>query len=262
MPYSPIPPILRLLIVLTVPLVAVSAASPTTVTITGGPNQIAYRQIVTLTATVSASSGTPTAGIIRFQEGTLTLDILMVDASGRAQSTPKLQAGTHVIAATYEGDGNFAASTSSPFTLTIDRVSTVLNVSASPNPSTYGQNVTFNSTIAGVPNYAGPSGTLTINDGNNMMMSQTGPVSFVTLTTSSLSPGTHTINFVYTGDSDFTAATASASVSAAYSGAQPVYPGMNQINLQLPDTLSGAGLVSLTCAADGQASNAARLNLQ
>ena len=204
----PIPPTLRLLIALTVPLVAVSAADPTTVTITGDPNPVAYGQTVTVTAAVSASSGTPT-GIIRFQEGTLTLDMQLVDASGRAQSTPKLQAGTHVITATYGGDTNFAASTSSPFTITINRVSTVLNVSASPNPSTYGQNITFNSTIAGVPNYAGPSGTLTINDGNNAMMSQTGPVSFVTLTTSSLSPGTHTINFVYTGDTDFNSATAS-----------------------------------------------------
>jgi uncharacterized protein (TIGR03437 family) len=51
-------------------------------------------------------------------------------------------------------------------------------------------------------------------------------------------------------------------IAALYAGAQGGFAGLDQVNLQLPDALRGAGAVSLTCAADGQTSNAVELNLQ
>ncbi len=47
----------------------------------------------------------------------------------------------------------------------------------------------------------------------------------------------------------------SATVAPAYMGAQGEFPGLDQINLELPGTLAGAGKVTLSFSADGKAAN-------
>ena len=88
------------------------AASATTV-ITG--------QSLTLTATVSASSGTGTpTGTVTFLDGTTSLGTGALNSSGVATfSTTSLAAGMHSITANYGGDTNFAASTSTPVSVTV-----------------------------------------------------------------------------------------------------------------------------------------------
>ena len=44
-------------------------------------------------------------------------------------------------------------------------------------------------------------------------------------------------------------------LAVLYSGAQPSFTGLDQVNIQLPLTLGGAGLVSVTVSTDGQLSN-------
>jgi uncharacterized protein (TIGR03437 family) len=49
-------------------------------------------------------------------------------------------------------------------------------------------------------------------------------------------------------------------VPVLYAGAHAVYPGLDQINLELPAGMHGA--ISVSCSADGQASNAAIVTVQ
>jgi uncharacterized protein (TIGR03437 family) len=51
-------------------------------------------------------------------------------------------------------------------------------------------------------------------------------------------------------------------VSAMYAGAHSTYTGLDQVNLQLPDSLRGAGRVSFNCTIDGQTTNTVSINVQ
>ena len=53
-----------------------------------------------------------------------------------------------------------------------------------------------------------------------------------------------------------------AQVTAAYAGAQGYYAGEDQINIQLPASLAGSGVVSVSLAVDGQTSNSVKLQIQ
>ncbi|HKX32668.1 MAG TPA: CHRD domain-containing protein, partial [Blastocatellia bacterium] len=52
------------------------------------------------------------------------------------------------------------------------------------------------------------------------------------------------------------------SVPVAYRGPQGEYPGMDQINVQIPQALAGRGLVNLTVAVDGRPSNTVQINIR
>ena len=59
-----------------------------------------------------------------------------------------------------------------------------------------------------------------------------------------------------------TVAIGSLSLPAAYAGAQPQSPGLDQVNVLLPADLAGAGKVNVILTVDGQASNSIVLNFQ
>jgi uncharacterized protein (TIGR03437 family) len=52
------------------------------------------------------------------------------------------------------------------------------------------------------------------------------------------------------------------SVPAFYAGLQPQYPGMDQVNIELPKSLAGQGLVNVTLVVDGAAANTVQAQFQ
>jgi uncharacterized protein (TIGR03437 family) len=62
--------------------------------------------------------------------------------------------------------------------------------------------------------------------------------------------------------SPVTAIIGTVSTTAAYAGAQGVFVGEDQINVLLPQSLKGSGLVSVTLTADGETTNAAQIEIQ
>jgi hypothetical protein len=82
----------------------------------------------------------------------------------------------------------------------------LVTVAPSPNPSTYGDNVTFTATVSPNGVLANPSGTVTFTDGSLTLgsASLTGSAPFTaTFTTSLLSAGSHSITATFGGDSIF-----------------------------------------------------------
>lgn len=82
----------------------------------------------------------------------------------------------------------------------------LVTVAASPNHSTYGDNVTFTATVNPNGVLANPSGTVTFTDGSLTLgsASLTGSAPFTaTFTTSLLSAGSHSITATFGGDSIF-----------------------------------------------------------
>ena len=86
----------------------------TTTTLTSNRNPSTFGQMVTFTATVTSSIGTP-AGTVEFLDDTTLLGSGLLNGSGVVTfSSATLAVGTHSITAEYLGDTNFGASTSEP----------------------------------------------------------------------------------------------------------------------------------------------------
>jgi O-glycosyl hydrolase len=88
--------------------------SPTTNVTTATP--------VTLTATVSSTGGTPT-GSVTFIDGTTTVGTGSLTAGVATLTLSTLTAGSHSFTASYAGDSDFAASTSTAVSLTVTSAS-------------------------------------------------------------------------------------------------------------------------------------------
>jgi uncharacterized protein (TIGR03437 family) len=82
----------------------------------------------------------------------------------------------------------------------------------------------------------------------------------------SVSPGQAYLVLYGTGirhASSVTATVGGVDVPVAYSGVQPTYPGMDQINLgPLPQNLAGAGKVDIVVTADGHPANTVTTAIQ
>ncbi|MDQ1725869.1 MAG: hypothetical protein QOG52_2897, partial [Frankiaceae bacterium] len=84
-----------------------------------------------------------------------------------------------------------------------NRCGSTTTVASSVNPSTYGQSVTFSSTVSAVSGSTKPTGTVDFLDGASLIGSGTIVAGTATLTTGALSVGSHQIQARYTGDSHF-----------------------------------------------------------
>ena len=174
-------------------------ASATTLNAT--PNPSAPGQAVTFTATVTAApAGAPTpAGMVSFQEGATMLAQIALGSSGTVSFiTSSLSAGSHNLTAVYASDSLSAAS-SGAVTQVVQSGSnaTSTTVSSAPNPSVFGQSVTFTATVSSAAGT--PSGTVTFQEGAtaSAVPVANGHASF---TTAALAVGTHVITANFTGN--------------------------------------------------------------
>jgi autotransporter-associated beta strand protein len=191
-------------------IVLTRVASPPAVTLTSSPNAAVFGQPVTFTATVTPTppaTGAPT-GVVNFTEGTTILGTGTLDASGVATftTTTPLAVGTHVITAVYTGDRNFMPSTSPSLSQTVTRVTPLINLNASSNPSTFSQAITFTASVAAT--VGTPTGNITLREGSTILGTATLDNSGrATFSTAALGAGTHTVTADYSGDQIFAPST-------------------------------------------------------
>ena len=115
-----------------------ASISGTTTTLASSPNPSSFGQSVTFTATVVPErgfyKGTPT-GSATFYDAAVSMGSANLNGSGVATfSTGTLIVGTHSITATYNGDSNFASSTSQPLSQVVQGAIAVI----SPNSLSFG----------------------------------------------------------------------------------------------------------------------------
>jgi beta-glucanase (GH16 family) len=182
--------------------VRVYEQSPT-VTVTSSGNPSIFGQPVTFTATLTPASAT---GTVQFQDGGANLGVPAAVSSGSATSGPfSLSAGAHNITAVYSGDSNFATNSGSLPTQTVNQAHSSTTVSSSPDPSAFGQTVTFTAAVSVVVPGAGTlTGNVQFKDGTTNLGT---PVAVsngsATFSTSSLAVGPHSITADYSGDANF-----------------------------------------------------------
>jgi len=192
------------------------ATPAVTLSSSGSPTNV--NASVTLTATVA---GSPTAtGTITFNSnGTGITDCsnpVAVNGSGVATChTSILQLGVDSITASYSGDANYNANTSNTLSQTVNAAAASLSMNGSPaSPQQVNTSITFTAQLAGVTlSPITPNGTVTflVNGSSSpdcpaKVVSTTGSA---TCTTASLPAGaSRTVSATYSGDTNFTVATA------------------------------------------------------
>jgi|GEM_PF-1632034 len=186
---------------------------PTTTTVTSTPNPSYYDETVTFTATVvvtddtSGAAGKPD-GTVTFSDTSGTVLGTATLSSGVATFTySKLTVGTHTITAAYGGSetGLGYQSSSATVSQTVNKDVSTLVVATSKTPSALGEPVTFTATASSSGEV--PTGTVTYYDGSTVLGTGALNNGVATLTTSTLTIGTHSIYATYGGDDTDTTAT-------------------------------------------------------
>ena len=178
----------------------------TATTVTPSVNPTDYGQPVTFTATVSAASpgsGTP-SGQVTFYDGTTAVDTETLKSGTAGYTTSALSLAGHSITAKYLGNTDFAISTSTAITQTVDQDDSKTLLSTTVNPVSLGQSVSFTATVlAATPGSGTPTGSVVFYDGTSAVDTETLVNGTAEFTTSSLALGGHAISAVYGGDTNF-----------------------------------------------------------
>jgi hypothetical protein len=186
------------------------SASSTTLSSSANPSKVG--QSVTFTATVTGVPGgaTPT-GSVAFRDGSTVLGSGTLVNGTASFTTASLAAGSHSLTAVYGGDGNYAGSTSSALTETINPAgpaATTTTLSASSATSVYEQPLTFTAVVTGAGGT--PAGKVTFLDGTKSLGAVTLSNGTATLSVATLTAGSHSVTAVYGGSSSFAGSTSAA----------------------------------------------------
>ncbi len=211
----------------------VNPASSSTL-LTSTPNPSAFGQNVTLTATVTPGGAT---GIVTFYDGVVELGTGSLGGGTATLNISTLSVGTHAsMTAVYAGDASYSGSTSTAYSHTVNQASSAIVLTSAPNPSTFGQNVTFTATVTP----GGATGTVSFYDGVTSLGTGTVSGGAASLDVSTLAVGIHTnMTAVYNGDANYSGSTSIGYSHTVVAGTVTVqYPMTNLWNLlSLPLTV-------------------------
>ena len=124
--------------------------------------------------------------------------------------TPVLSAGQHTFTAVYSStqSGN-AAGTSNAVSLTVGKAATATALTASSTSVNLNGSVTFTATVSTTASGT-PTGSVQFLSGSTVLITDTLSGGMATYTTTTLPAGTASITAVYSGDTNFSASTATA----------------------------------------------------
>lgn len=185
--------------------------APSTVALASDPNPSVNGDAVTLTATVTSASGSP-SGSVTFTDGPTQLGTATLVGNTATLLTSALAGGTHTLTASYAGDADFAPSTSAALDHAVDPAATATALVSGTNPSSYADPVTF---VATVTSGAGtPSGTVLLLDDTTVVASGALEGGQASITLSDLAVGSHSLTAAYVATAGFDASTSAPVVQA------------------------------------------------
>jgi len=183
------------------PITETITKASTSTSIASSANPSTWEESVTFTVTVkSSTTGTPT-GTVTLMNGTAALGTASLNNGKAVFAIAGLGLGSHSILAVYGGSADYHSSTSSVLTQTVDKTATATTVVSTLNPSTSGKAVTFTATVSSTVGV--PVGTVSFRDGTTQIGTATLAGGKAEFTTSTLATGTHSIQAVYSGATDF-----------------------------------------------------------
>jgi streptogramin lyase len=203
-----------------------------------GPSQLVPFIVQPATPTIKSMGGTfvyngmpePATGTVTgvFGENLGTPTFAYTDSNNVTSPNPPVSAGTYTVVASYGGSSNYRLATDSSAMIVITKATTSTTVTTTPNPSSFGQLVTFTATVS--PQISGtPTGTVALVDGSNTVTSRTLSAGSATFAVSSLTIGTRSISISYSGDANFIAST-SAAITQTVGKASPTVTVASSVN--------------------------------
>jgi subtilase family serine protease len=233
-------------------------------TLQASNTSFAHGTAVTVNGTVAPASGngmpTGAVSIKTDQYGDSKQALSLTNGGTFSGTVSDLPGGQYNLYAHYAGDASYAASNSSvvPVTVTPESSVTSLVLQGSPSSVSYGAPVQLQVTIAGTSGQGIATGSVTIQDGLNIVgtygLAADGTASIRTGAGSgyAFTPGTHTLTAAYSGDHSFNASTSSAVQFTVTKGTPFVIVGVNASSIPLGETLgvhavvSGSGIIAAT----------------
>lgn len=178
----------------------------TSVTLTSSANPTLTLSPITLTASIkNAGVGTPT-GTITFTDGTVTLGTVSLSGGVASLTVPQLSAATHNIVASYTGDTDNAAASSSTLAQVVQLRPTGVVLTSSVTDPTNQQLVT----LIAVVRWTGPqtpTGTVTFNNGTATIGTVAVDGNGVGTITVQLNNPTESLTATYNGDTAYAPST-------------------------------------------------------
>lgn len=217
-----------------------------------------YGTPLTFSSTVAGSSGVGTpSGLVIFQEvssGAVDAQATL-NPSGvaTASGVSNLSVGTHTLAANYQSDPSFQASSSTPVTFNISQASSATNFNPSTGSLIADASHYLQILVAGTGQGASPTGTITLQSGSNpvgnsLALSPNGTASSIAnFSAGSLPYGPVTLTATYSGDTNYIA---SAAAPATFNVVRPTSTAVSSSN---PSIIQGASVSFTATVTPGQA---------
>jgi hypothetical protein len=197
-------------------------AAGTTTTVTASPEPSAIRTLVTITATVTGSTGAVPTGTVAFSLDGVLLGSSALDAGVASVTTTPQAAGSPEVVATFTpSDGDFTGS-SGTTTHDVELIPTTVSMVPDIRSAGVGQPVSFTVSVIPSPGFQAvtsslPAGTITVGDGEGNECTtgvQPGGTSLGEVDGSCsiawTATGDHQVTATYTGDADFAGGSTSA----------------------------------------------------
>jgi hypothetical protein len=189
------------------------------------PSPVNAGTMLTLTASVAIAQGSTAdgalTGMVTFTDGSTTLGQGNINGSGVATfQIATLSVGTHSLVATYGGATNYAGSTSSAVSETVQKTATQTSLSSASTTTLVGKPATFTATVTIASGT--PTGSVEFLDGSTvidtLMLNGSGQAVFQT---SSLTKGLHSITAQFLANDNFAGSTSSPAIEQDVVLAQP-----------------------------------------
>ena len=198
-----------------------STQAATTTTLTAVPTNLTVGQTLTLTATVTASSGATPAGTVTFLNGIFILGTASLNPSGVATLSLSPAAGAYSITASYAGSSTDAPSVSAPpIAVNVGSlVSTSTSLQTSSTTLVVGQSVVLTATVTAA-NGSIPGGSVTFfNGAASLGVGALNAQGVATIQTSLLPPGANGITAAYPGNAQLGASASQPLIVTVNTGA-------------------------------------------
>ena len=186
--------------------VSQQVVQPTSLTLSSNSNPAIAGLPITLTAhlATNGSSGSisplPLTGNVTFLDGTSVLTTVPASGTGALSfATSSLAVGTHSLTVAYAGDANFEASASTAIVQIVKSADTSAQLNVSSNLLDYKSSLTLTAVLKGTGSLV--TGPVVFLDGATPLgQANLSSGGSATISTSTLSPGIHSLSVTYAGD--------------------------------------------------------------